>query len=126
MPRQTISHVGPVLKTLTEHRIFWTSRSQRPLPRRLVRLKRFFVSYARRNFRNFPWRAPKTSAFGLLLAELLLAQTKAEDVARIWPRLVSTYPTPKHLSQARLSSLRGLVKSLGLQNQRAKALHNVG
>ena len=56
------------------------------------------------------------------MAEVLLVQTKAEDVAVIWPQLVRKYPTPAALSRARVSSLVKLLRPLGLQNQKAKSL----
>lgn len=64
----------------------------------------------------------KVSAFHLLLAEVLLVQTKAEDVAVVWPQLVRKYPTPAALSKTKSTSLTRLLRSLGLQNQRAKSL----
>jgi len=108
-----------------EHRVFWTSRVDGILPTDFVPLKRFFVLYARRHFRDFPWRDLRTTPFHLLIAELLLAQTKAEDVAQVWPALVARYPQPERLARARLSTLRLLLRPLGFQNQRAKALKNV-
>lgn len=108
-----------------EHRVFWTSRTGRTLPTRFAPLKRFFVSYARHHLREFPWRNPRTTPFKLLIAEMLLAQTKAEDVAQIWPVLVARYPQPDRLARARLSTLRRLLRPLGFHNQRAKGLKNV-
>ena len=49
-------------------------------------------------------------------------QTKAEDVAVVWPELVRKYPTPAALSGASAKSLVRLLRPLGLQNQRAKSL----
>ena len=51
-----------------------------------------------------------------------MVQTKAEDVAIVWPQLVSKYPTPSALSKAKNASLARLVRPLGLQNQRARSL----
>lgn len=62
------------------------------------------------------------ASFHLLLAEVLLVQTKAEDVAVVWPRLVRKYPTPAALSVASAKSLVKLLRPLGLQNQKAKSL----
>src|SRR5437867_2314232 len=86
-----------------EHRVLWTTRTREPLPARFAVLKCFFVSYARQHFRKFPWRNHKTTPFELLIAELLLAQTKAEDVERVWPILIRRYPRPKDLARARIS-----------------------
>ena len=44
-----------------------------------------------------------------------MVQTKAEDVAVVWPQLVSKYPTPSALSNAKNASLARLVRPLGLQ-----------
>jgi len=87
--------------------------------------KGFFVEYARSNLRSFPWRHHGISSFELLVAELLLIQTKAEDVAKIWPELMKRYPSPARVAAARMQSLRALLRPLGLQNQRACALRAV-
>ena len=76
--------------------------------------------------RHFPWRKKKVAAFHLLLAEVLLVQTKAEDVAVLWPQLVRKYPTPSALSKARSRSLVNLLRPLGLQHQRAESLVAIG
>lgn len=110
----------------SEHRVYWTSRKAGGLPEALHKLKGFFVRYARGHSRDFPWRHPDTNPFHLLIAELLLAQTKAEDVAKIWPQLVSRYGTPASLAEAPLDSLISLLQPLGLHRQRARALINVG
>jgi A/G-specific adenine glycosylase len=89
-------------------------------------LRGFFRRFAKDNLRIFPWRAKKVSSFHLLLAEVLLVQTKAEDVAALWPRLIRKYQTPLALSKARVASLVKLLRPLGLQNQRAKSLRAIG
>jgi len=109
----------------SEHRVYWTSQGSVGLPVGIRKLKGFFARYARRSLRDFPWRRPGTQPFHLLVAELLLVQTKAEDVARLWPELVLRYGTPARLAQARPQELIRLLHSLGLQRQRARALINV-
>jgi A/G-specific adenine glycosylase len=101
------------------------SRSQEPsvsLPRRL---KRFFSAFEQANARKFPWRSRRTSAYQMLVAEVLLRQTKAPDVVKVWRLLISKYPTPAALSRAPIHALRRLVKPLGLGNQRATALKGI-
>jgi A/G-specific adenine glycosylase len=87
-------------------------------------LSKFFVQYFRSNQRAFPWRN-SVETFSLLVAELLLVQTKADDVARIWPTLIRRYPTAEKLAKARRNTLEVLLSPLGLQRQRAKALKSV-
>jgi A/G-specific adenine glycosylase len=110
----------------SEHRVYWTSQKPSGLPDALHCLKGFFVRYGRKHLRDFPWRHPGTKPFHLLLAELLLAQTKAEDVAKVWPQLVSRYATPTSLAEAQPDSLISLLRPLGLHRQRARALINLG
>ncbi|MCI0627998.1 MAG: A/G-specific adenine glycosylase [Acidobacteria bacterium] len=106
----------------SEHRILWSSRGRAELPVRLRGLKGFFARYAGKHPRDFPWRKTGTEPFHLLLAELLLVQTKAHDVRRVWPRLVRRYHTPVCLARARREALIRFLQPLGLQRQRARAL----
>src|SRR5437867_1427908 len=110
---------------LPEHGIFWRSRDRVLRTPEVTRLRRFFASYARRNLRAFPWRDSRTTPFQLLIAELLLAQTKAEDVSTVWPKLLSVYSSRGLLARARAPSLRFALMCLRFQNQRAKALKPV-
>jgi A/G-specific adenine glycosylase len=105
-----------------EHRIFWNARVDGEPPITATLLKKFFVRYARAHPRPLPWRAPGTSSFELLIAELLLVQTKAEDVAEVWRELIKRYPSADRLARAQTRSLTTFLRPLGLQNQRARAL----
>jgi len=88
-------------------------------------LRHAFLEYGKKGFRGFPWREPGMAPYPLLLAELLLVQTKASDVALIWPKLINRYPTPALLARATVSALSKLLRPLGLQNQRTKALRSL-
>jgi A/G-specific adenine glycosylase len=109
-----------------EHRIIFTSRDRLSSTIDTRPLKKFFVWYAKEDLRDFPWRQPHVSPLHLLLAELLLVQTKAEDVARVWPTIIHRYPCAADLSKARKADLIRLLKPLGLQNQRAARLKALG
>jgi DNA (cytosine-5)-methyltransferase 1 len=85
-------------------------------------LKGFFQKYAGKHRRRLPWRRATVSAFQLLIAEFLLKQTKADDVANVWPELVRRFPSAKHLEKARKADLLKILRPLGLQNQRAVSL----
>jgi A/G-specific adenine glycosylase len=105
-----------------EHRIFWRARAGKKLPDGVAKLRGFFARYGRKHQRSFPWRSPGIAPFQLLAAELLLIQTKADDVARVWPVLIKRYPSAERLARAQTHSLIRLLQPLGLQNQRARAL----
>src|SRR6266436_2969098 len=96
-----------------EHRILWTSKAAGGTAKPARGLRRFFTRFAKDKFRVFPWRKKKVSSFHLLLAEVLLVQTRAEDVAVVWPQLVHKYPAPDVLSKARSASLVKLLRPLG-------------
>jgi len=85
-------------------------------------LRRFFREYYEQNGRLFPWRRKRTSAFHLLVAEILLKQTKASDVVAVWLSIIRRYPTPSALVKARGAFLLRVLKPLGLQRQRFVAL----
>jgi A/G-specific adenine glycosylase len=75
--------------------------------------------------RRLPWRKRRVTPFQLLVAELLLKQTKAEDVARVWPVMLKRYATPSKLSKAPAADLRKLLRPLGFQRQRTAILKKV-
>ena len=85
-------------------------------------LNGFFSRFAKAHIRQLPWRRSNVTPFQLLVAEMLLKQTKASDVARIWPTFIRRYPTAKRLSAAPLSPLVRQLHTLGFQNQRATLL----
>lgn len=75
-----------------------------------------------RNHRSFPWRHPETSPFGVLLAEMLLRRTRADVVGRVWPQLVSQYPSPQSLATANPQDIKQLLHPLGFAEMRSQAL----
>ncbi|APT85480.1 adenine glycosylase [Corynebacterium aquilae DSM 44791] len=52
------------------------------------------------NSRDLPWRAPGTSAYGVLVSEVMSQQTPVSRVAPRWVEWMQTWPTPKDLAQA--------------------------
>lgn len=105
-----------------EHRNLWSSQAAAKNVRVARGLRGFFARYAGKRSRSFAWRKKRVVPFHLLLAEVLLVQTKAEDVTIVWPQLVHEYPTPYALSKAGKAYLARLLRPLGLQNQRARSL----
>jgi DNA (cytosine-5)-methyltransferase 1 len=85
----------------------------------------FFSEWYSQNGRSFPWRERATTAFGLLVAEMLLRQTRAEMVAERWPLLIERFPSPADFSQAGDDDIWELVHGLGLGRQRSVALRAV-
>lgn len=107
------------------HDVFWNSLYSSVHLSPPPGLCGFFELYSGMSFRRFPWRARSVSPFHLLVAEVLLKQTKAEDVAQVWPTLIRRFQTPKKLSRASESALVNILTPLGLQRQRASTLKNL-
>lgn len=81
---------------------------------------RTLLKWDARNRRDFPWRRTK-DAYKILVAEIMLQRTKAEQVVPVYERFVKKYPDPSSLSNASVSELRAEIHSLGLE-KRAQGL----
>ena len=75
------------------------------------------------NYRTFPWRKPGRSPYELVVAEVLLQQTRAEQVAGLFPQLLRRCPGWRDLATIPIAELEDLLKPLGLQNRRAVTLN---
>jgi len=115
-----------VAKASKALQLLFESRKSTPHVKFPHPLKTFFKRFGRSHFRPFPWRDQRTSAYELLLAEVLLKQTRAEGVVPVWLKLVRKYPDPASLSKARKTDLTRLLQPLGLHRQRAAALKEIG
>ena len=72
------------------------------------------------NRRDFPWRRTKNS-YKILVAEIMLQRTKAEQVVPVYERFVKKYPDLRSLSKASVSEIKAEILSLGLE-KRAQGL----
>lgn len=86
----------------------------------------FFTDWYRSNGRVFPWRAGGTTPYQFLITEILLQQTKAEDVEKIWRGFFTRFPDPITLSKAEIGDLKAQIEFLGFGNKRSRALKAVG
>lgn len=84
-------------------------------------LARRLVQWGEHNRREFPWRGAR-DPFHLLMAEMLLRQTRAGHAARIYPDLVRAYGSPQVLAAAQPIALEELLRPAGLAAQRVEAL----
>lgn len=126
--KRTIFDSKPISKQRSDpsHDVYWKSRHSAAHLEPPEYLRQFFLRYSKKLYRKFPWRTKSVSSFQLLMAEVLLKQTKAEDVASVWPQLVMCYKTPRQLAEADKHKLVEMLRELGLQNQRASSLIQIG
>jgi A/G-specific adenine glycosylase len=71
--------------------------------------------------RKYPWRET-SDPWHVLVAEVLLIQTNAAKVVKVYEEFVKKYSTPAHLAEAEVSEVEELLRPLGLHKQRAKLL----
>ncbi len=84
--------------------------------------RHFFVNWFVNNGRKFPWRYAAAKPFEILITEMLLRQTRAGNVAKIWTKFTRDFPTHEALLQTSQRRLVSRLHILGFSNQRASAL----
>jgi A/G-specific adenine glycosylase len=71
--------------------------------------------------KKYPWRETG-DPWRILVAEVLLIQTNAAKVVKVYEEFVKRYPTPAQLAEAEVSEIEELLRPLGLHRQRARLL----
>ena len=77
------------------------------------------------NYRSFPWR-DWCDPYRLLVAEVLLRQTRAQTVSEFMPGFLASYPTPRSIGDAPVPALVERLRPLGFSVQRASQLKALG
>lgn len=91
-------------------------------PNRRSRVRKALLRWSKHEHRTFFWRESGVSPYALLITEILLARTRAEAVEPVALNLLSGFPTPIELAEARASDLERILLPLGLYRKRAKHL----
>lgn len=68
------------------------------------------------NKRKFPWRETNNPYF-ILISEMMLQRTKAEQVIHVYKKFIDKYPTILCLAKAKLGDLEIILKPLGLKSR---------
>jgi A/G-specific adenine glycosylase len=69
--------------------------------------------WGRANRRSFPWRDTR-HPFQILVAEVLLQRSRGRTVALVFEELFARWPDAESLARARVSSIRSVIRPLGL------------
>jgi A/G-specific adenine glycosylase len=85
----------------------------KPNLRNASRFRRLLHSWARSNLREYPWRREQ-DRFRLLLSEMMLRRTRADQVVPVYERVAKRYPTAEKLATASAKELRELLYPLRL------------
>jgi A/G-specific adenine glycosylase len=73
----------------------------------------YLQTWAKKHFRQFPWRDTK-NPYSILVAEFLLQKTNAALVLPIYQAFIKKYPTVKDLAKADHQDLQKFLQPLGL------------
>lgn len=76
-----------------------------------------FAWYEESGRHKLPWRADDVTPFNVLVAELMLQQTSAEQVLNVYEEFVEKYPTPESILETSREQLAEDIESLGLQKR---------
>jgi A/G-specific adenine glycosylase len=75
-------------------------------------------AWGRDNRRSFPWRETR-DPFRILLAEVLLQRSRGKTVAKVYRQLLDRWPDAESLARARVTSIRSVIRPLGLVSRAA-------
>jgi len=84
-----------------------------PSPKEIAAFRYVLLRWYRRHGRSYPWRESPTP-FHVLLAEMMLQRTKADQVVPVYRKLLNKYPTAGELAEADLGYLQNILNPLGL------------
>ncbi|WP_299030010.1 hypothetical protein [uncultured Thermanaerothrix sp.] len=80
----------------------------------LAEIRRLLLSWWERNQRSFPWRETR-NPWHILLAEVLLHRTRADQVVPVYRIMVEKFPDPDALMRSPAGELESIVHPLGLR-----------
>ncbi|MCE9598056.1 MAG: hypothetical protein K8S54_08815 [Spirochaetia bacterium] len=77
-------------------------------------VRKKLLTWFRKNARSYPWRTTG-NWFHLLMAEMMLRRTRADQAARVYSRFTDRFETPADCQTAGPTELLEIFKPLGLQ-----------
>lgn len=89
-------------------------------------LAKALLTWTSENGRMFPWRVEPRDPWRVLLSEILLRQTSSGHVAPLYELILELVPNPAALRDMPAERLAGTMRPLGLYEQRAAGLKDLG
>lgn len=83
---------------------------------------KLLLEWFKKNKRDFSWRNNNITSFQVLVAELMLQKTNANQVEKIFPEFIKKYPDASSISKLGEKALAEILQPLGLFNRRARDL----
>ena len=91
-------------------------------PRSRRRFRRSLAGWARGHLRTYPWRST-ADPYAVLVAEMLLRKTRADDAVPIYDRVMARWPTLESMAAATPGGLARVIAPIGLPS-RARAMRD--
>ena len=83
------------------------------LEKRKKEFRRSILEWGEYNIREYPWRESRTP-YRVLISEILLTRTKADQVVPVYKNFMEIYPTIEDFFKMDLSKVKDIIQSLGL------------
>lgn len=83
------------------------------------------LEWSENNLRSFWWRDPDISMYRMFITEFFLARTKSGVVEEVLPRFFERFPDLDLIEQADEADIAEVIRPMGLQNRRARALKEI-
>ncbi len=84
----------------------------------------YILEWGTKNLRNYPWRDDFNDSYRMLIAEVMLHRTKADQVKPIYEIFVKKYPDFKSIARSNEEEIKKDLQSLGL-NWRSAQLYKM-
>lgn len=89
---------------------------------KIKKLRKKIPKWFEENQRFFPWREPNISSYQILIAEILLQKTRAENVVDIYLKFINKFANIKELSNANSKEIINIIRPLGFYNRKTRDL----
>lgn len=93
--------------------------------RKLTWLRQVILVWFESNGRKLPWRSVKAAGYEKICVEVLLQQTRAESVAKLYPSFFNRFSSWHHLAACEVGDLEEVLRPLGLWRRRAIRLREL-
>lgn len=95
------------------------------LPDHVDEFRHQLFSWGAEHEREYPWRDPNCSFYEVFVAEFLLTQTPADNVAEVYPTLLEKFPSLDAVVEADSEEIESTIQPLGFQRMRTEALAEI-
>lgn len=93
-----------------------------PPVKEISKLRQKILRWFRKNQRNYPWRET-TDPFKILIAEMMLRRTKADQVKKVYEQFFEKYPDIESILNADEKDIENTLHPLGLKWRTPAFIH---